>query len=132
MHDGVLEAARAIRPYLDELLGDDAAPFDDQVAALLAAAHTGADVTGPLQILLGSREATVEWVEEVLDDPQCRPPDFQPTDTRSYESPTGLVGLVIAGKYACPYGDFVWYRPAVDVPVLPCRTHGPVLARVAG
>jgi hypothetical protein len=35
-----------------------------------------------------------------------------------------------AGKYGCRHDDYVWYRPAVGVPVPPCPTHGSGLIRI--
>jgi hypothetical protein len=131
MDEALLEAARAIRWYLGDLMGDEAPRFDAEIAALLAAAYTGADITASLRSLLDSHEATGEWVSEVLADPLHRPPDYQPADTRGFDSLAGLIGPVSAGKYACPQGDFVWYRPAVGVPVPPCGTHGPGLVLVS-
>jgi hypothetical protein len=130
MEDGMYEAARAIRPYLTELIGDRAPRFDDEVAALLAAVAQGDDVTDPLRLLLRSDEATEEWLDEVLADPLRRPPDHQPVVTRNYDSLIGLGAPVDAGKYACPHGDYVWYRPYVGVAIPPCATHGLTLQPV--
>jgi hypothetical protein len=131
MEEALLEAARAIRPYLDELVGGEAKRFDEEIAALLDAASTGEDVTGSLRSLLGSHEATDDWVAEVVEDPLHRPPDYQPVGTRGFDLLPGLVGPVAAGKYACPHGDFIWYRPSVGVRVPPCPSHGPGLASVS-
>jgi hypothetical protein len=130
MDQGILEAARVVRAYLDELLGEDASRLDGEIAALLNSADE-AERIDSLRSLLSSDEVIEEWVGEVLDDPLHRPPDYQPVETRDYASPAGLVGLVHAGKYACPHGDFVWYRPSVGTEILPCATHGHCLTLVS-
>ena len=122
MDEGLLEAARTIRPYLAELVGAEAPRFDVEIAGLLDVAQSGQDVTSSLRSLLGSNETTAEWVAEVLEDPLGRPPDFQPLGTRGYTPLLGPGGPVHAGKYACPGGDYVWYRPSAGVPVPRCPT----------
>jgi hypothetical protein len=126
--DGILEAARVVRFYLDQLVAEDALHFDGEIAALLNAPGD-VDIVA-LKSLLKSDDVIEEWVAEVLDDPLHRPPDYQPVRTRDYASPLGLAGPVHAGKYACAHGDFVWYRPTVGTPVSPCPSHGPCMSLV--
>jgi hypothetical protein len=130
MDDGVLESARAIRPYLEDLVGPGAHELDERIAGLLAAAARGEDVSTDLWTLLESDEATSAFLEAVLADaPVYRPPavqpDFRRRSDRTYQPLAGDVAPVMhAGKFACPRGDYVWYRPAVGVPVPSCPTHG--------
>jgi hypothetical protein len=127
MDEGLLEAARTIRPYLGELVGAEAPRFDAEIAGLLVSVQSGQDVASQLRLLLDSNEATAEWVAEVLEDPLHRPPDLQPLITRGYAPLPRSGGPVHAGKYSCPDGDYVWYRRSVGVPVPRCPTHGHVL-----
>jgi hypothetical protein len=133
MDEGLLEAARAVRPYLKELVGPQANTYDGEVATLLAAAEQGIDVTAELESLFESDEATSSFLEAVRTDaPDYRPPKVQPSALRdpSYQPPPGNVGPILhSGKYSCPYGDFVWYRATVGADIPPCPTHGPVLSR---
>jgi hypothetical protein len=133
MNEGVLEAARAIRPYLDDLVGPAAAEFDARIATLLAAATAGVDVVPELQSILGSPEGTSSFLEGVLaDGPLYRPPEWQPPSYRElgYQSLAGDVGPIRhAGKYRCLKGDYVWYRPTVGTDIRSCPTHGLVLVR---
>jgi hypothetical protein len=130
---GVLEAARAVRPYLPELVGPDAGRADRRIADLLAAAGLGEDVAAELWSVLTGTEAIAAFVVEVLDDaPYYRPPEWQPSNPRGggLEHLPGPAGPVQhAGKYACPQGDYVWYRAAVGTPVPQCPTHGSILVR---
>jgi hypothetical protein len=134
--EGVLEAARAVRPYLTTLVGDATADDLDMRIAVLLAAASQEDVTERLCELLNANEATAAFLEEVLaDSPNFRPPDMQPQYIRPVErGPGGIerlagdIGVVLhAGRYACPKGDFVWYRPAVGAAIPACPTHGPGL-----
>lgn len=128
--EGVIEAARVMRAYLPALVGPAAASLDEKIAGLLAAAASGRDVSAEMQTLLMDDGATADFLAEVLTDvPACRPPELQPADRRTRG--VGLSGDVApvmhSGRFACPHGDFVWYRPDVGTPLAHCPTHGPVL-----
>ncbi|MEU1183845.1 hypothetical protein ABZ464_40725 [Streptomyces sp. NPDC005820] len=123
--DDLLEAARAIRPYLEELVGEDAAAYDGALGRLLADAHEGLDVDAPLSALLSSNEDISVWIGMVRHDPLRRPPEHQPI--RGYGDLPGPGEPVSAERYVCPGGDFVWYRPTAGVPVPACPDHGAVL-----
>jgi len=125
---GVLEAARAIRPYLSELTGPAAARHDARLATLLADALAGHDVVGELRSVLEADDAMAAFLEEVLDDaPEFRPPDVQAgfgEARRNMQVPPGAIGPIAdAGRHLCPRGDYVWYRRAVGAPVPLCPTH---------
>jgi hypothetical protein len=119
-----MRAACAIRPYLAELVGPAALRFDAEIAEILNA--RGKDIIASLLELLNGDEATAGFLEEVLmDAPHYRPPQVQPDSLRAYTDLPGDVGAVLhSGEYVCPYGDYVWYRPAVGVPIPECPTHG--------
>ncbi|HLM89367.1 MAG: hypothetical protein ACLPN6_31160 [Streptosporangiaceae bacterium] len=135
--EGLLEAARAIRPYLPDLVGPAADQVDHEIAELLAAHGRGDNVIPALWSLLARHAATRDFVTEVLaDEPHYRPPGLQP----GYQCPAergtpgthliaGNVGPVHVGKYLCPKDDYIWYRPAVGVTVPLCPTHGRDLIR---
>jgi hypothetical protein len=132
--EGVLEAGRAIRPYLERLLGPAAPEFDARLAGLLVRASAGEQVGSAVRELLEEDETTADFLSEVLADaPHYRPPYVQPGYLTTREiSP--LPGEIVepvrhAGRFECPGGDFVWYRPAVGTPIPPCPTHGPGLVR---
>jgi hypothetical protein len=142
MDEGVLEAARSVRPYLKCLVGESSAEdLDTQLAGLLARASQGEDVTEAARALLYGNEATAEFLEEVLADaPEFRPPAMQPAFMRpnprgptpgGYGGLPGDAGPIHAGKYACPKkSDYVWYRPSVGTPVEFCPTCKVMLERV--
>jgi hypothetical protein len=132
---GMLKAARVIRPYLPELVGPEAKQLDGQIAELLARAGTDDRVTMSLRSLLDQHEATRDFLAEVLADaPRCLPPDLQPDSLRirdpGMQPLPGPVGPVYADLYRCPDGDFEFYQLAVDDPIPPCPTHGPGLIRI--
>jgi hypothetical protein len=127
--DAVIEAARAIRPYLDRLAEPPATAgeLDRRLADALndrsdrpAAAHL-------LRILLEEQEDTAWFLAEVLADaPHYRPPYHQPRSRRrqaGIPAPAGDPGPVAAVRYTCPHDDYVWYRPEVGIPVPDCPTH---------
>ncbi|SNQ50509.1 conserved hypothetical protein [Frankia canadensis] len=131
---GVLEAARAIRPYLtDWFTKKDAAALDQQIATVLAAAEPAdpAPVAGELRALLHRHPLTGRFLRDVLADaPRYRPPDQQPRYQRTPRPGTlGDPGPVAADRYVCPHGDYTWYRPDLSTPIPSCPTHQAALTR---
>ena len=127
---GILEAARAVRPYLSELVGPAAGQLDTRIAALLNESATGAADPDALRVLLDAEAATRIFLQAVLDDaPYFRPPEVQFDVRRTgYQKPPGKMNTVLhLGKYICPGGDYVWYRLSESAAVPPCPTHGPGL-----
>jgi hypothetical protein len=119
----VLEAARAIRPFLAELVGSDADRVDRELAALLARSHDDEDGDVERLILgcLMRSPATHDWAARFLTD-QGR--DGAGGRQRGY-SPVGGDGEPVAApRFACPEGDTVWYRHSVGQQPPICTTHG--------
>ena len=119
--DAILEAGRAIRPHLPELLGDEAAPFDARLAEALDADEPAARRADAVLAQLGARPACAEWVAAFLE--QRVPPDLVPLAERSVEPLPGGGEHVSADRYVCPRGDYTWYRRAVGQRVGRCPTH---------
>jgi hypothetical protein len=119
----VLEAARAIRPYLAELVGPDADRLDGELAALLARSRDGGDaeVQGLILDCLMRNPATHDWAASFLIDQ--RPADADAWQ-RGYGSLGGEGEVVAALRFACPVGgDTVWYRRSVGQKPPICATH---------
>lgn len=133
MDEPIREVARAIRPFLAGLVAPaDADELDRRIARLLNASPAQ-DAGGKLRSLLESHEATSEFMAEVLDDaPDLRPPRFQLRTLRdaAYQPMQGNAQPAHAGKFGCPQGDYVWYRPSVGVAIPACPTHGVALIRM--
>jgi len=92
--EGVVEAARAIRPYLDRLVESAAAAadLDRQLADELGQVSDPAAGAQRLRILLEQHEDTAWFLDKVLADaPDYRPPYHQPGyRTRGIASPPGM------------------------------------------
>ena len=125
MSEGVLEAARSVRPYLVEFVGSErAGELDTDLAGLLESAAAGEDVEASLRATLEADEPTAVFLERVLGDaPRFRPPAVVSAVTRSYSGLPGQLSPVPADKFRCPHGDFVWYQMEVGVAVEQCPTH---------
>jgi hypothetical protein len=125
---GILAAARAVRPFLPDLVGPDSGRVDGRLADLLAAARRGENVTGPVRSVLKEHEATADFLAEILDDaPRYLPYDLRPENllVRNYqELPSPGPGPVDVEVYVCAQGDYTFYQLAADDLVPPCRTHG--------
>jgi hypothetical protein len=132
--EGVLEASRAIRPYLDRLVEspDTAAELDQQLADELGHLSDPSASAQRLRILLEQNQDTAWFLDKVLADaPKYRPPYHQ-ADYRTRggaASPPGDVMPIAAVRYNCPVcGNYVWYRPDVGTPVPRCQTDDVLLA----
>jgi len=120
----ILEAAMAIRPYLQQLLGAEADAFDHNLAELLSRNRDGEDVEGLLAAHLRKQRATHNWTAAFLE--HGRPPEMiaVATERGGFSDLPGHGEPSRADKFACPLGDYVWYRRAVGQKVPPCPTHG--------
>ena len=131
--DGVIEAARSVRPFLQGLLGPAAQAVDAGISELLNDEHRPpGQVAADLDRLLRSRSTTADFLVEVLiDSPRYRPPHSQVDEgpRRGIEPLPGNVGVVPASRFACPRADYVWYRSGVGVRVPSCPTHRLPLVR---
>jgi hypothetical protein len=129
--DGVLEAARAIRPYLGDLVAPPlASAIDDRIASEFNSTASPAEIVGRLRALLEEHEDTAWFLTRVLADSSLRrPPYLQRTRYRGITSPPGDPFLVAADRLVCPRGDYVWYRPEIGAPVPACPTHQLALIR---
>jgi hypothetical protein len=124
MDDNLLEVARAIRPYLSTLVGDEAPEYDREITELLSEAASGAGVDSRIVDLLSRSSATRNWAAQVLEDELHRPPELQPVNERAFEPLPGQGRPVGAQKYVCPVdGNFVWWRRSVAIPVRECPDH---------
>ncbi|MGB3443141.1 MAG: CHAT domain-containing protein [Actinophytocola sp.] len=109
--DGFVEAARAVRPEL-ALLAPDAG-LDGVLRDLLCAQPTP---VARLRAALVSDAEIESWVSRLMDDPEYRPVDAQPTRTEG-----------LPARHVCPVdGNYVWYRHG-DEPVPRCADHPVVL-----
>jgi hypothetical protein len=107
--DGIVEAARAIRPYLSTLVGDDPVSLDARLVPLLRAVP---DSVSELFAVLTERTATRTWTQDLVEDPFYRPIEALP-----------VRGGREAVRHACPVdGNYVWYRER-DEPVPNCPDH---------
>jgi hypothetical protein len=121
----IREAACAIRFYLPELLDEDAAADLDGALARLLDEGAGEE---RLVDELERRDETAEWAAAFLE--HGIPPEFAVVDERAYAEAPGYGEPVGLTKFACPSGDFVWYRHSVGQQPPTCPTHGVVVERV--
>ena len=115
--DDILNGARAIRPYLTELLGGNSSMVEQDLVSLLSQAQEGRKVDNVILDLLARHEATREWIAKFLE--HKRPPDI----VKLYSPPPGDITAIPPDKYACPQGDYIWYRRSVASTIPVCPTH---------
>ncbi len=125
MDESIIDVARTIRPYLEELVGGEAAGYDQEISRLLTAALAGTDVGDELMSVLVRSSAVQTWAAQVLEDDLHRPPELQPVDELGYEPlPTPEGPPTEAEKFCCPAGDYIWWRRFVGTPMRTCPNHG--------
>jgi hypothetical protein len=128
--DPMLEVGRAIRPYLSDLLSDpdDAAAADADFAQLLAQASQGRPVEGAIRARLEADPDLHRWAAAFLQ--HGAPPEIVYELERGGDAPPGDVGASPSRDvFACPEGDYVWWRRVVGMAVPACPTHGIPLER---
>lgn len=119
----VLEAARTIRPFLDDLLAPDAAAeTDGALAALLAAAGDREPVHEEILRCFRAAPATRRWWLDFVG--SGLPPEVRLAAAPTRADIPGRGEIVPPPRYVCPVnGDYVWYRLSAIRPVPLCRTH---------
>jgi hypothetical protein len=123
--ESILDVARTIRPYLEELVGEEAAGYDQEISRLLTASLAGTNVDDELMSVLVRSDEVQSWAAQVLEDDLHRPPELQPVDELGYEPlPTPQGPPTEAEKFCCPSGDYVWWRRFVGAPMRTCPDHG--------
>jgi hypothetical protein len=120
--EDIVDVARTIRPYLSALVGEEAGAYDREIAGLLARARDGYDVSDQLLAVLTRSKATHAWAARVLENHWHLPPEISREQERGYQPLPGHGETVDAEKFECPFGDYVWYRISVGVPVPACPT----------
>jgi hypothetical protein len=128
----ILEAARAIRPYLADLLGpegqDTAEAIDRDLAAGLVRAREGEDAEEDVAAVLADHPVTRNWAARFLE--LGYPPSLAPLSERAigtgYAPPPGS-GVVSAARFSCPEGDYVWFQRTVGTTPPACPTHSVAL-----
>jgi hypothetical protein len=128
MDESLLDAARMARSHLPELLAGDAEAqrhLDKRIAGLLHRANRGTDVTDELHAAIGHHRIVQAWVADVRRDPHRRPPDLRPGHRSgvTYSPVPGDVQPPDAPRYACPEGDYLWFRRHVGQQIPLCPTH---------
>ena len=121
-----LDAARAIRSYLPELLGaPDASSTDARLAELLHAAQDGRPVTDAVVAVLAERPETRNWTAQFLE--RGSPPDVVGPERGVPGGPP--VAVLPAPRFVCPSGDFAWWQRAAGIQPPNCPSHDQPLVR---
>lgn len=128
-HTVILEAARAIRPHLQGLLGAEAVEVDRRLADLLGRPDDAQAIALILDEL-GARPATRDWfIMFIQRHVSPAVADYLGEGEKTTMPPLGGgsppgVGEAIPGtRFACPKVDYVWYRRVVGEDIPLCPTH---------
>jgi len=112
----ILDAGRAIRPFLGDLVPERWRELDAALAAALAEAP---DFERVLALLTAER-ATAAWTVAFV--AEGAPPSADAV--RGYEPLLGVGSPIRAPRFRCRYGDYLWYRRSAGLPIPQCPTHG--------
>jgi hypothetical protein len=126
MDEGVLAAARVIRPFLPGLVGPAAGDLDGRIAALLDRAGQGEDTTAELAAVLHADPAAGLFTDAVIRDaPLYRPPAQQPRHLRVFSPAPGPPQRITAPEYQCPEPgcDARWFQLSARMQAPECETH---------
>ena len=130
----IVDAARAIRPYLGELLGEGCDELDGRLADLLGP-DVSPDQERQISDLLRSHPEAMEWTASFLElgePPEIHVPQERGWGTVQGGTTLGEVQPVAARRFGCPYGDVVVYRRNAGEPVPLCHKHKRALEPLDG
>jgi hypothetical protein len=121
----IIDAAKAIRLYLPDLVVDSADGLDSRLAELLGAA-VPPDLEQSIRELLSSQPETREWTAAFLE--LGEPPEVHAYPERGVlpESLPGSLGdvrPVRAKRFECPHRDMTFYRRYAGQSLPLCKTH---------
>lgn len=126
----VLQAAREIRPYLQNLLSPaEMNAVDQQLDQLLAQATDNEQQSREILDFLSRGELTREWMRLYLEE---RQPAAKILDIiRTYRPLPGKSGAIASPRYRCPVASChqVWYRRQVEASIPDCPIHGIQMVR---
>jgi hypothetical protein len=122
----IVQAARAIRPYLGNLLADDAEDFDRRVSVHLNSIEDDGR-EARLSQLLASRPETQQWTARFLE--LGGPPQVYADQERVIPGTLGIGpdAPIPVQVFECPHGDCTWYQPRVGAEPPTCPDHGKLL-----
>jgi hypothetical protein len=119
--DVILEAGRAVRPYLAELPerpeATDAA--DDRLARALAEPEP-AEAARAVSAVFEEHPAALPWLVGFTD--ARRPADLVAAERHGLQPLPGEGKVTRAPRYRCPHDDYTWYRRSAAQSVGVCPT----------
>jgi hypothetical protein len=98
--------------------------MDRKIASLLERGESGEDIDADLTELINATPATRAWADAYLDRPVQ-----ERRSQRSFQPLPGDATPIMAQRYVCPEGDYVWYRLSVGTQIPRCPTHNLRLIR---
>jgi hypothetical protein len=121
-----LRVARAIRPHLPDLLGDQADEVDGDLARLLKRSDQGQEVEPDVMRVIGRHAETREWADRLL---------AVARGDHAFAPAPGPVQYIPPSRWACPRfvecgTEFLRYSSGEIVPA--CPVHGIDLVQDAG
>lgn len=112
----ILEAAKSIRQFLPDLLGEQAPAVDHQLAELIIRHQAGEPMENQVTSLLASHSSTRQWMRNFLG------ADAEQTRSLGY-NPLPGIPTIDAPRYACPQGDYLWHHIDSSDRIPLCPTH---------
>ena len=92
---------------------------------LVQRAGLGEPVTAEVAAFLMDEEELGEWIAELLEDPELRPPHLRPRAVMSYSRLAGECDPVSARRYICEsHPEYTWYQASSGVPIPACMICG--------
>lgn len=130
--DSVLQAARAIRPYLPALLDIAVAHrLEQQLNSLLPTVADESDADQQILALLQEQAVTREWLRLYLE--EQRPAEDILKQMRTYYPLSENKGAIASPRYLCPVASCNrdWYRHRPEEAIPECPIHGVPMVRVS-
>ena len=117
----VLEAGRSIRAALPSLYPSGSwTTVDEELASALNQPDPGPAAPRVRAVLEARPETAAWWLAFQVNG---LPPELDDVSRGAWTPVSGAGEVVRAPRFACPHGDYVWYRRSAARAIPLCRTH---------
>lgn len=116
--EDILQSAKAARPYLYHLIGEEAIALEEELDHLISRADRGEDVDNLILELFRKHDASREWMKSALEPGEEVLRKYTPLPGQP--KPVPATTRFICQVQGC---EFIWVRRHVRQGIPPCPQH---------
>jgi hypothetical protein len=130
--DGLFAAARAVRPFLADLVPQEAAIVDRELASTLLSNDPDDVRLDRIQSVFASHDSLIDWIGQFLAADSTPPEVIEIVTRGDYRGLAGDPGPLPGTRFVCPNGDYEFHVLRRGQVIRPCPTCGLSLVQAAG